>query len=336
MDVYSNLENDILIKLKESGLIDRFLSTDFEETPNLILINKLFTEPVEIFHDEGGIFYYDENGDKLYCPIMKTSVSEQGEWISDKIPSVNFDIEQGGNVRKADEAEALFCCIVVSQILKEDIFKNEVLEIAKTYDFENMINMNDESITFRSLLNDWQNLQSVIINILISACRYKIFDFKKDVEKYLKDGVPEKEIAELRDLQAKIRSINFKFSEGELSPTNIKSLSKIRKLEIINKRDDEISAEIAKSKSGVLFKILNLSSEYISPIKKKKISLWVRAEVDKTIKNEEDFAKYKEDRTQIISKIQRRALRFEKNSVRKLNVEKYLLNKEAYKFPVKM
>jgi hypothetical protein len=37
-----------------------------------------------------------------------TSVSEKGEWLSDKIPYVDFDIDQNGNVRKAEEAEALF------------------------------------------------------------------------------------------------------------------------------------------------------------------------------------------------------------------------------------
>lgn len=110
---------------------------------------------------------------------MKTSISEQGEWISDKIPPCNFDIDQNGNVRKADEAEALFCAICVAHILKDEIFKNELNSIAKVYDFNNMKNIEEDGETFRDLINSWQNLQSVIINILISAYKYKILDFKK-------------------------------------------------------------------------------------------------------------------------------------------------------------
>lgn len=336
IEQFSQLENEIIEKLKLSGLISRFSVNEIQETVNLQVILKLFKEPVEIYCDDFGVYYMNEEGDKTYCPEMKTSISDKGEWLSDKIPNINFDIDQSGNVRKADEAEALFCAIVVANVLREDSFKDELLMIAKQYDFENMKNIEgDESQTLRSLLNDWQNLQSIIINIIISACKYRIFDFKKDGEKFLKDGISEKEVAELRDLQAKIRNINFSYSEGDLSPNKVKRLTKIEKLTLITKRDDEISAEITKSKAGVLYKILNLSSEYISPVNKKKISLWVRHEVDTLLNERKEFLGYREDRSQIISKLQRRALRFEKNSIRRLNVERYLLEKNEYKFPSK-
>lgn len=336
MDIYNNLEKEIIEKLKQSGLIERFSSNEVEQTADLQLIISLFKEPVEIYCDDFGLYYFSEKGDKVYCPTMKASISEKGEWISDKIPNINFDIEKNGNVRKADESEALFCAITIGNILQDDNFKNEVLDIAKNYDFENMKPISDNGCTFRQLITEWQSLQSVIINILISACKYKIFDFKKDVEKFLKDGVSELEAAELRDLQAKIRNINFKYSEGDLSPQKVKALTKIEKLMLITKRDDEVSAEIQKSKAGTLFKILNLSSEYISPINKKRISLWVRYEVDKMFNDNSEFSKIREDRSQIISKLQRRALRFEKNSIRRLNVERYINEKTDYKFPSKL
>jgi hypothetical protein len=36
-------------------------------------------------------------------------------------------------------------------------------------------------------------MQSLIINILVSACKYRIADYKKDVEKYLRDGISKME-----------------------------------------------------------------------------------------------------------------------------------------------
>lgn len=148
--------------------------------------------------------------------------------------------------------------------------------------------------SFRSILSDWQDLQSEIINIIVSACKYKISDFKKDVEKFLRDGILESEAVELRALESKIRAINFDYSEGKLSPANGKKLNKIERLRLIDERDNKISSLIVDSSAGTLYRVINLSSEYISPIKKKKISLWVQKEVDALLSTEQykDFRNY--------------------------------------------
>lgn len=72
--------------------------------------------------------------------------------------------------------------------------------------------IDDGRILFRDLLISWQDLQSVIINILISACKFRISDVKKDIEKFLRDGITDLEAAELREMDSKIRAINFSFS----------------------------------------------------------------------------------------------------------------------------
>lgn len=71
-----------------------------------------------MFFDEHRLYFFDENEERIYCPEILTSISEKGEWLSDKLPIINFDIDQNGNVRRADEAEALYCCICVAHILK--------------------------------------------------------------------------------------------------------------------------------------------------------------------------------------------------------------------------
>lgn len=334
---YKEFEDSIIQKLKEGNLVERFNKNEFVETPNLEIIIQAFEEPSLIEFDELGLYFFDSKNEKVYCPEMLTSISEKGEWLSDKIPFVNFDIDQSGNVRKADEAEALFCCVCVAHILKEADMKAEVLKIANSYDFKNMKARNENFYTFRELLSEWQSIQSVIINILVSACKYRIQDVKKDNEKFLRDGLSSIQATELREMESKIRAINFRFSEGKLSPDNVRKLNKIERLQVIDERDTAITNVIKSSKIGVLYRLCNLSSEYISPIKKKKIMNWVRNEVDKLIAErqvgDDDI---RQERSQIISKIQRRALKFETNSVRRLNIERYLEEKENFRFPSKL
>jgi hypothetical protein len=333
---YIDFEKKIVEGLKASKLFKRFPNTRILQSPSLDVIIKAFEEPSEIFVDDHGLYFVDENDNKIYCPDMLTSVSEKGEWLSDKIPYVDFDIDQNGNVRKAEEAEALFCAIIVANCLNDDYFKNELTNVAKQYDFIGMKPINDECLTFSELLNEWQQLQSVTINVLISASKYRIADVKKDVEKYLRDGLSDIQVGELRELESSINAINDKYSKGILSPDSVRQLTKAKRLEEIDNRDREISQLLKKSKAGTLYRVLNLSSEYISPIKKKKIALWVRNEIDSLLNSDESFADLREERSQLISRFQRRAIKMEKNSIRKLNVERLIEEKEYFNFPAKL
>jgi len=89
---------------------------------------------------------------------------------------VGFGIDQSGNVRKANEAEALYCCTIVSHIIKEESFKSDLDAVAVSYDFNDMKPFSDNLKSFRELLNEWQALQSVIINIIVSASKFRLSD----------------------------------------------------------------------------------------------------------------------------------------------------------------
>jgi len=126
------------------------------------------------------LYFFDGNGDKQYCPEMKTSISDRGEWLSDKLSSIGLNISQSGNVRKADEAEAMYIAIQVAYIIKEESFRSELEKVAKEYDFDNIKTRSDSNLGFRGLLKNWQSVQSVIINIIVSAAKFKISSEKKD------------------------------------------------------------------------------------------------------------------------------------------------------------
>lgn len=331
---FAKISDEIISNLKTTGIIERVNEIQIKDNPNSSIIKKMFSTPSKIFLDDKGLFFYDGE-DKIYCPEMYVTVSEKGEWLSDMIPNIEFDIDQSGNVRKAEEAEALFCLIVVANTLQDETFKNEIEEISKNYDFTGMRPNNAQRKNFISLLSEWQSLQSVIINILVSACRYRLNDYKKDVEKFLKDGLKDSEVVGLRDLDAKIRKINFEYSEGVLSSREVKKLTKIERLSKIDERDSKIKECVNNSKFGTLYSILKLSTEYISPVKKKKIQIWVDAEVTRLL-DSEPFRSLKEERINIISQLTRRALRIERNSVRRLNIEGYINDGSDYKLPSKM
>lgn len=58
---------------------------------------------------------------------------------------------------------------------------------------------------FCSTLTSWQDLQSILINVSVSAVNYKIADLKKNSEQFLKDTMSDETSQELRDLRGYIK-----------------------------------------------------------------------------------------------------------------------------------
>lgn len=336
--VFKEFEDNIIKKLKEEKLIAKFFIYEFSESLDSKFLIKAFENSSKISHDERGVYIFNDNEEKVYCPPeISTSIDSEGSWLSDYLPEINFDIEQSGNVRKADEVEALYCCINISHIINEDVFKNEVKNLSSKYDFENM-DTTDRSGNFRSLINSWQSLQSTIINIIISACKYKISYKKKNVEKFLRDGLPEAEVAELRDIEKRIRNVNSLYSKNVSDFQNFSQITKIKKLELIDERDRAISKIIKNSKCGDLYRLLHLSTEYISPVKKLTLQNWVRVTVDNDIQNASasEQSILRAERSQMFSRLNKKILKLEKTSIIKSYVEKYIQEGASFKFPVKL
>ena len=113
MNTFYEFKTEIINKLKNNGLIKRFSSTEVKQILDIQLIIKLFKNPVEIYTDDYGLDFIDEDGDKNYYPEMFLTISEKCEWFSYKVPNVDFDIDQSGNV-----------------------LKSEIIGVAKNYDFD--------------------------------------------------------------------------------------------------------------------------------------------------------------------------------------------------------
>jgi hypothetical protein len=332
---YAEFEEELIKSLKENDLYKSYYSTDLSEDVNIESTLSMFNSSHVIDCDEKGLFFFNEKGDKQYCPEAVLGVPNKGKWLSAKLPTVGFDIDQNGSVRKADEAEAFFCAIQVAHILKDEIFISEFRELAVNYDFKEWVSKKEDGKSWRELLNEWQNLQSIVINIIISAAKYKISEEKKSSEKYLRESLLDSDLAELRELESNVRQVNFSYSQGVLSATNVKTLSKISRLKAIDERDEKISELIKKSPAGNLYRATTLTTEYINPVEKKKILLIVNKEIDELL-SEEKFSHLKKDRSILLSRFLKKALKIKKNILRQHEIEKYIKDPNSYVLPPKL
>lgn len=219
------LEERMIKALRDSNLIEHFMMDSILDECDEAAIRNLLKKPHTISCDRSGIYFMDGD-DRVECPNFAINISANGEWLSSKLPDVPFDVEQSGNIRKSIESESAYCCCIVALVLNDPSFFDELDEVIKGYDFH-VMNSKGDAKNFKDLLTTWQDLQSNIIGVCISAAKYKISSLKKDIEKFLRSGIPDDLVVELRSLDITIKNINRTYSTGVLSPINIKNLTKI-------------------------------------------------------------------------------------------------------------
>ena len=109
---FAQFERELSEELDKSGLIKypipKLIFDDVSKETVIKLTNGL--SEVEPFGD--GIKAVDGDGDIIICPDYGISIRHDGKWLSSRIPSPNFDIDMGGNVRKSIEAESFYICII--------------------------------------------------------------------------------------------------------------------------------------------------------------------------------------------------------------------------------
>lgn len=148
---------------------------------------------------DSDILYEDLKKGWTVCPNFSIDISENGKWLSEIIPSCPFDVEQGGNVRKIEEAESPYDCAIVCIVLKYNDFIEELKKVINNYKFDEFYSVGN-CLNFKDLIDSWLDYQSIIINVSVSAAKYRISDLKKDTEKFLRDVIPQDAVLGLREL----------------------------------------------------------------------------------------------------------------------------------------
>ena len=72
-------------------------------------IRKLLNSPKKLQLNGAGLHYESNSGDLLQCSSFGTCISNDNKWLSNKILSVPFDIDQDCNLKKGEEAKGAYC-----------------------------------------------------------------------------------------------------------------------------------------------------------------------------------------------------------------------------------
>jgi hypothetical protein len=276
---YVNIEKHMKDAIRQSNHVDHVMIGDILDDLTSFKILELISKPKPFKLTDRGLVFKNDDGDDEECVNYGINITADGKWLSSKIDPVSFDIEQDGNLRKAGEAQAAYCLCIIYCVLSDEILKTEIESLVDNYDFVKMVSI-DNKLNFIQLLERYQDLQSTSINISVSAAKYNISNIKKDSEKFLKENIPEDRINGLRELNTAISSINRNYSLGVLAPDRVRLLNKLEVLSELDKRNREIENLLdgGLNNEGVYFdahseatlwRILNLSYEFVSPIVKR-------------------------------------------------------------------
>lgn len=345
-EIFVKLEDYMLDRIKNASHIDHIVMGEILDEVNSNLLIELLKAPKEIMLSNNGLVYKNANGDYEECPSYGMNVTADGKWLSDKIEPICFDIQQDGNLRKAEEAQSAYCLIVINAVLNDEMIQNMIVEVINNYNFENMC-PNGAYKSFSLLLKELQDIQSTTINIAVSAAKYNISNVKKDSEKFLKENIPENRISGLRELDTVISAINRKYSLGPLSPDVVGKLTKFEVLSLLDKRNKEINIKlnggtddkgliVKAHPESTIWKILNLSSEYLNPIIKKRVMVSAADSVNDFYNQYPHLENVYGERKPLIEKWKKRYIKLARLSFRKIQIEKYLENEIEYQLPPKL
>jgi hypothetical protein len=234
--------------------------------------------PLEYDSDTDELYYLDEKGERQKAPDLSDGISNSADWLSDKLPEPTFDFDQGGNLRKSEEAKSAYslCCIAIAL----SSFREEIIEVMNQYDFNEMQFTNDNVnyVSLTSFLKSFQDLNSVRINTVISSAGIRISRSSEKKDAYWRISLSAEEISEYSKVSRAIKNVIIKYElEQSLAPNEIKKLTKVERLRTLEKRDLEIDRIIDNSAIPIIYRISKFNSERLPAVAKRKIYLSARA-----------------------------------------------------------
>lgn len=339
--MYEEVLKKVLNSLKSDGLILEQLLPEYD---NIQISSEYVIELLEASYplvyddDNDTLQYIDANGVTQNAPDLSIGITESALWLCDLLPTPAIDFEQGGSLRKSEEAKALYTITCIGVVMQK--FKEDIIEKFKAYNFKIMSFENNEFEfdTMVGYLNTYLNLNSIRINAIVSSAAIQISRNieKKDV--FWKYSLSLEEISEFSRLSREIKNIYILFErERKLNPSEMSKLTRVEKLQTIDERDLLIQSVIEASPCAMLYKISKLNSERLSPYTKAKI-LKGAIQIAKAKILEENVTGYESDEMQDrekkkqISSLTRMAV----TTLRTKEIAKYRAEGDEYKFRKKV
>lgn len=321
------LKSNLIKKVDVNVLRDNDISYD--------VFKKFLDTPRKIFIDSHSdrLYIEDENGDKVFAPEAELCVDYSSLWMEQYLPYPAFSIEQGGNVRRSIEAEAIYNVVVVNSIF-DNIFIGKIEKILSSgYDFETLSSNSDENFT--SLLAEIQDLQALDINCVLSACKRRLTNIKKIYEKSFERLLTLEDVTRLEDIELLRREVNIEFSKSRKGTKDFGGLTRIEILKIIEDRDSRLNNILKDSGVfGKLWRIKHLSSEHIPVVAKVKIRNVCSLQVASIVTESKEPLEVWEVRN-----LERRLIRFGYKAylsdLKDIEISKYKADPDNYVVPLK-
>lgn len=327
---------DIVNNLTDQNVIDQdivFYLSDVEINSKYII--ELLERAYDLEYDEDSdiLSYIDENGDRIIAPDLSSGMSLSASWLSDKLPESKIDFEQGGNLRKQQEASSLYKLVCIGVVFES--FRTEIKDMLSKYNYTTFAFDGEEAKLYKSavsFLTKYEKYNSLRINSVISSANIRISRMQEKKDSHWKSKLSQKEITEYgavsREVKAKIAEYE---KERSLNPADIKNLSKPARLSTIDERDREINNIINNSNISKLYKIIKLNSEHLPPVYKDRIEREARKLANAEIVQEEKTGIDAEDYfDRRYAKIIKDLTRFAVATLRSKEIDKYRVSPETY------
>lgn len=265
--------SELLIKLHDLKLDDYYNFEGNETLPSVTIekIKLLLSEPkfFEFDGDTGKLFSIDDDGvrDELHESFFKTFDSSN-RWVSSRIPSIPNVFSNSTVGELSQEMENFYICLVISAVFCSE-YKDEFLERCKHYDFPKWCGEFDDfglQMNFTSLYNEWFNIGTKKLKMVISACKFKISLEKNDAFTFRTVDLPSDVASNLELIKNRVVRIRMNFEEGELSPMMRRKKSKLE-IKLLNREMEEKIESVLHADEELyqLWRLFKISSEEMSP-----------------------------------------------------------------------
>lgn len=276
---YESLQYDEIENLKKSllkaKLITKYDKEKLEEVQfDKTTVNELINKPklIQFNADDDRVFVETMVNNKLevvYLDTFETSgIEATADFICDFLPEFTFPVIYPNNLRGQKEMQAVYKLVVIIYSLDLEI-KRFFEDVLNHYDFQTYKHRNERALytDFSSILEKLSSDNTLVVKSLISACNYKISDYKKKLSPSFISELSSREIIELSGLKLERANIFIEYQTKERETKITWEKAKIR-----SERDNAIEELIRKYKHvGQIFKALKLNSECLSQMDKDKI-----------------------------------------------------------------
>jgi hypothetical protein len=254
-------------KLKLEGVINKdILDIERPDVTNKILVEMMETPSKLLFTDSGELYFINSEGENTFIEANDDAFDEHAVQVCKVLPDCPFDVECGGIKSAQVEAVAMYKVLVVNNVV-QNLYKDDILDIVKTYDFQRKRSINGD-LSFTILLKEITESATPVIRVVLTCLNVKLINFKAKNETSYTGIISREDAQNLDGLIKQVSLINYNRNEKAKS-----SKDKLERL--LNEKERMLEIEKLLDSCGdriqLLYRVYNLTTDVVPTIKDIKI-----------------------------------------------------------------